>query len=227
MKIRFTYFLFTVIIFFLFVCCRNIQLINGTYSGKQDSHVFVFSTDSTFKYEHHAMWYSESFGIWRNIGNSIYLNSINQIDKLPIEYSKVANKTDSSSVININVNSQGKPQKDYVCLPIINGDIAHFFYAMERGSYSIESDVSIDSIYFNVTKQPFVLRGTGYKMGYDDVKTETIYPHLSLGENIDITIDIIDSLFGYKVFKNEELKIKGSNLIYKVGDKSYKLHLKK
>lgn len=226
MKIRFKYFTLIFFIPFLFFCCSNTRLIYGTYKAKNDSHVFIFSADSTFKYKHYAMWYGESSGTWKKMGNNIYLNSLGQIDKIPIEYVKTTNKKDSNIVVNVMVNSQDKPQKDYICLPIVNGDIASYLYAMVRGSYSIESESLIDSICFNVTKSPFVLRGTGYKMGYDDIKTETIYPDLSIGENIDITINIIDSLFGYRVFKNEVLKIGGDNIIFKEGEKRYKLYLK-
>jgi hypothetical protein len=205
--------------------CSNTQLINGTYIGKHCPHVFIFSADSTFKYEYRAMWYSESSGTWRKEGNFIYLNSSNQIDKIPIEYTKVTSNQDSVVIVNIGVNSQNKPPKDYICWPFVNGNFVYF--DPERGSYSFKSEFFVDSLYFKVNKSPFVFRGTGYKMGYDDVKTETIYPHLSIGENIDVTINIIDSLFGYKVFDNTKLKVKRNKIIFKDGGKINKLSLKK
>lgn len=202
--------------------CSNTRLINGIYRGKDNPHVFIFSTDSTFKYEHNAVWYRESFGTWMKRDNYIYLNSFNQVDKIPITYTKIPSNQDSTVVINIKVNSQNKPQKDYICWPFVNGNFVYF--DPERGSYSFKSEVFVDSIYFKVKKSPFVFRGMGYKMGYDDVKTETIYP---IGESIDVTININDSLFGYRVFKNERLDLKNGKIIFKEGNKKYRLSLKK
>ena len=222
---RYNYIVFLCILNVLLNSCSNTKFILGTYNGKHSPGLFVFSEDSTFRYESRKGCYTESSGTWKKIGDGVYLNSIEQIDKIPIEYTKTKGNKENT-IINVNVNVSDKPQRDYVCFPVVNGDVSSF-YAMERGSYSIESEIPIDSIHFVITKQPFVLRGTGSYGCYEDVKTETIYPHLLLGENIDVTINIIDSLFGYKVFKNEELKIKGDNLIFKEGNKSYKLYLKK
>lgn len=64
-------------------------------------------------------------------------------------------------------------------------------------------------------------------MCYNTVESEKINAELSLGEDINITINIIDSLFGYSVFKNKKLELRRGNLyFYKNGEK-YKLHLKK
>lgn len=205
--------------------CSNTRLINGTYSGKHNPHVFILSADSTFKYEYHAVWYSESSGTWRKAGDIIYLNSFNQTDKIPVEYTKMTNNQDSAIVVNIDVNSQNKPPKDYICWAFINGNFAYF--DPDRGSYSFKSEIPVDSLYFKIKKSPFIFRGTGYKMGYDDVKTETIYPHLSVGESLNVTINIIDSLFGYKVFSDTKLKVKRDKLIFKDKNKTNKLSLRK
>jgi hypothetical protein len=203
--------------------CSNSMTINGMYGGKQTPHVFIFSADSTFKYEYHAMWYSESSGTWQKRKNTICLNSFEQRNKMPLEYTKIENDK-NKAIINIKVDIADKPERDYICFPYVNGKSV--FINPEKGSYSFDYESPADSIYFLIAKRPFILRGTGYKMSYDDIKTETIYPHLSVGESINITINLIDSLFGYKVFKDEKIEIKGGKMFFKEKNKKYKLFLK-
>ena len=211
-----------IILSILLYSCSNSIVINGIYRGNHTPHLFIFSGDSTFKYEYHAMWYSESSGIWQKRKNTIYLNSFEQRSKMPVEYTKIEH---SNKVISVKVNIADKPEKDYICFPYVNGNSV--FINPEKGSYSFDYDFPVDSIYFLIAKRPFVLRGTGYKMSYNDIKTETIYPHLAVGESIDVTINLIDSLFGYKVFNDEKLEIKGGTISFKEKNKKCKLFLMK
>lgn len=204
--------------------CSKILFINGMYSGKGNPHVFVFSEDSTFKYEYHGVWYSESSGTWQKKRNTIFINSFEQRDKMPIEYQKTKNDK-KKAIINVKINISDKPESDYICFPYINGK--SMFEDPEKGSYSFDTKGPVDSICFLIAKRPFILRGTGYKMGYDDVKTKTIYPHMSAGENLDVLVDIVDYLFGYKVFKDEKLELKNGKIIFKERGKKNKLYLKK
>ena len=203
--------------------CKNEIINRGIYGGKNNPHTFVFSEDSTFKYEYYGVWYKKSSGTWEKRDNVIYLSSYNQIDKIPVEYSIITTKEDKPIVININI--QDNDQQDYICFPYINGEIVSF--DPKRGSYSFESEVPIDELYFLIRKAPFVLQGTGIHGGYDDVETERTTPKLSFGDSLSVQVNIIDSLFGYKTFKNEELKIKNGNIIFNNGDKRRKLSLKK
>ncbi len=204
--------------------CNKVFFINGMYRGKDNPHVFIFSEDSTFKYEYRAVWYSESSGTWQKTRDAIYLNSFEQRDKMPIEYVKTKN-TQRETNIKIKINVPDKSERDYICFPYVNDK--SMLENPEKGSYSFDTKVSIDSIYFLVAKRPFVLRGTGYKMSYDDVNTKTIYPHLLVGENLEVTVNIIDSLFGYKVFKDEKLELKNGKIIFKDRGKKNKLYRKK
>jgi hypothetical protein len=222
---KYSYLVFVYVLSILLLdSCTTAHLINGTYSGKQHPHVFIFSEDSTFKYEYRAMWYSESSGTWQKRENKIYLNSFEQRNTIPVDYAKAENNQ-KRVIINVKVNVSDKAEEDYICFPYVNGKSV--IMDPGKGSYSFDSEVSVNNIYFLIAKRPFVLRGTGYKMSYDDVKTETIYPHLSVGESLDVTINIIDSLFGYKVFDNTKLKVKRNKIIFKDGGKINKLSLKK
>ena len=215
----------------IFVCILNILLngcnktlfVDGIYSGKQCPHVFVFSEDSTFKYEYRAAWYKESFGSWQKRESTIRLTSFEQRDKMPVKYVKTKNNN-LKTIINIKVDVSDKSEKDYICFPYVNGKSV--FEDPEKGSYSFGIETPVDSLYFLIAKRPFVLRGTGYKMSYDDIKTETIYPHLTVGESLETTVYIIDSLFGHKVFKDERLEVKNGKVIFKER-KNYQLYLQK
>lgn len=207
----------------LLYSCSSNTLIVGTYSGKSP-HVFILSEDSTFKYEYHNYCYSESFGTWTKKEDAIYLNSFIQIDKIPLEFVKLGNN-DNAIAVNIKVLSHDKPETDYICWPFINDEPCLF--DPERGSFSFTSDIPIDNIYFKIRKSPFVLRGAGSKMCYNDVESEKINIKLSFGEDINIKINIIDSLFGYSVFKNEKLELRRGNLVFSENGVRNKLHLKK
>ena len=212
------------ILFIPLSSCKQTMIISGTYSDK-NSHVFIFSKDSIFQYEYQDYCYSKSSGIWNKKGDFLYLNSFIQIERIPLECVKIKNNTDSDIIVRIEVNSQGKPQTDYICWPFINGKPCLF--DPERGSYSFKSEIPINNICFRIRKSPFIIRGTGSKMCYDDIETETIYPHLSVGENLDVTVNIVDSLFGYTVFKDEKIELKNGKIIFKNREKKNKLYLKK
>jgi hypothetical protein len=220
---KYNYIIFVCILSCLCYSCRNTLVVNGTYIGKQNPHFLTLLEDSTFKYEYRAMWYSESSGTWQKRGNTIYLNSFEQKNEMPIDYETMENNQ-KEVIINIKINASDKPAEDYICFSYVNGNSV--FLEPEKGSYSFDCYVPVDSIYFLIAKRPFVLRGTGYKMSYNDIKTKTLYPHLSVGESMNVTINIIDYLFGYTVFKDKKLESKGEKLIFKDGNKSYKLSLK-
>ena len=62
---------------------------------------------------------------------------------------------------------------------------------------------------------------------YSDVRTDIIYPHLLAGETLEVTVNIVDSLFGYSFFKNEGLKLKNKKIIFQNKGNKYKLYLTK
>ena len=215
-------------LFFLLGSCGVPTFISGKYKGK-NPHVFVFSEDSTFRYECHDVWYSESFGRWRKAGNVICLTSFQQRDRMPVEYMKTEN-SQSKGIVKVKINASDNPERDYICFPYVNG--VPFFSEESldvppRGSYSFNVKELVDSISFVVAKRPFILRGTGYKMTSDDVRTDIIYPHLLAGETLEVTVNIVDSLFGYSFFKNEGLKLKNKKIIFQNKGNKYKLYLTK
>ena len=47
------------------------------------------------------------------------------------------------------------------------------------------------------------------------------------GETLEVTVNIVDSLFGYRFFKNEGLKLKNKKIIFQNKGNKYKLYLTK
>lgn len=153
----------------MLVSCTTTILTNGIYKVKKPPHRFIFFPDSTFHYVYDGIWYKESFGIWNQQGDTVCLNTYDQIDKFPVKFVKTKG-TVGITKVNIAVDITDKPD-NYTCYPVVNGQKMDYTLA-NNGSYSIELDVSIDSLSFIVAKNRYPLRGTGYLMGYDDVKTE-------------------------------------------------------
>ena len=213
------------VIFVIFISCSDSVLINGTYNNKQHPFEFTFSEDSTFRYVSRHGCYTESSGTWFKSGDFIYLNSTEQIDSISVKFHKTTGNK-KNTLVNVKVNVPENPERDYICYPIINGN-KDYIFAMERGSYIIESESPIHSLYFIITKSPFVLRGTGPYGCFNDIKTETIFPSLAIGDDIYVTINILDELFGYHVFKNDKLEIKKGKINFKYKNKDYRLTLKK
>lgn len=216
--------IFIITFFWVMSSCSHEMIIGQLYNSKKSSHNFIFNMDSTFSYRYKNGCYKESSGHWFRKGNSVCLNTDVQLEKIPIEYKKRKGDSESLSVVNVTVNMPAEYIKDYICFPFVNKEVLVNY--PERGSFSFRSKVPIDSIYFLVSKVPLLVQGPGIYGCFDDMKTERIYPKLFVGEDLDITINIVDSLFSYKVLKNKELQIKKRALIFKENKHRYKLTLK-
>ena len=97
---------------------------------------------------------------------------------------------------------------------------------VKRGNYCLSLDESIGNIYFEIEKQPETLeRRTFYRL-----KTEKVNIPMQPNESFTINIVLNDSLFSYRIFDNEILKINDKKLIFKDSEdnnKTNKLYLKK
>jgi hypothetical protein len=147
------------------------------------------------------------------------LNTPMQTTSFPLEYHVERGGTDGAT-ISIRVDAGGNSAEDYLCLPVINGiNVAK--YPLHRGSYTMTAPSHIATLSFIVKKNSSTWRGTGIMMGYNDVMTDTICLHSADLKCMRVTINIIDSLFGYKVFKDEALMLKRRSLQFKAKGKNY------
>jgi hypothetical protein len=199
-------------------CITPVEI--GRYWSKKGDMLTLLS-DSTFRYESNRMWYEESSGVWNVKNHSIVLNTNFQVDHLPLEYQIEKGKSDGA-IVSIKVNAGEGDADDYLCIPVINDTIVAR-YPLHRGSYVMTAPSRIGTLSFVVRKAPAVLRGTGYKMGYNDVPTDTIRLHATDIKHISVTVHVIEPVFGYKVFKDEVLKIGHHSLLLKRGEKTYRL----
>jgi hypothetical protein len=101
---------------------------------------------------------------------------------------------------------------------------------VKRGNYCLCIDETIDSIYFMIKKRPKFFEWIGGAANHPYYILETEHKHTGskAGEIINVTVNLNDSLFSYKVFNNTELKIRGNKLIFKDSEeKNKKNKLKK
>jgi hypothetical protein len=97
---------------------------------------------------------------------------------------------------------------------------------IKRGSYCLSFNESVKSIYFEIEKRPEKLE---YRTYYR-LKTECVNTLIQSGELLTIDILVNDSLFSYRIFDNEVLKINDKKLIFKdkeENNKTNKLYLNK
>ncbi|GHT67056.1 hypothetical protein AGMMS50239_29580 [Bacteroidia bacterium] len=100
---------------------------------------------------------------------------------------------------------------------------------IKRGSYCFYADKPFDCLYFKIKKQPKTIWSTAYTVYYT-LHTEKIKIPVQSGELVKVSICLNDSLFSYRIFDNEVLKIKGNKLIFKdkeKNNKTNKLYLNK
>ena len=196
----------------------------GEYHNPRASYYITLFADSTFEYRSNATnCYIESFGRWRRQDNAIYLNSNIRKERFSMQMQKTQGNS-SVSVINIDMNVPVEVKKDYICYPYWNDRLLIGY--PERGSYSYSATVPIDSLRFTVYKIPLLIAGFGPKSCFHEVKTEVVTPQLAVGENLNVMINVIDSLFSYQVFNETKLKIGKNVVIFPIGKKKYKLKLK-
>jgi hypothetical protein len=158
------------------------------------------------------------------------LNSYCQNRIFPIIYT-IDSCNNDAIIINVNIAlkgiNNGCPEfasvNDYICTPIID-DVYELQYQVD-GNYSFSLPKPIKKIKFEVYKSPNQFCYTN--PFFESVKTELIDIPISHGNRLYVSIEVIDSLFNYQIFKNEKLKIKNGKVIFKDGGKSYKLYLKK
>jgi hypothetical protein len=213
-KMKNVIYLYAFLVSIFLVSCQTPAFVCGVYRNNQ-SDEFIFHPDSTFTYKYHGFWYKESSGLWTLTGNLLYINSTLQQNKFLIKYNTKDAQQHVATTVNIEIDAPDEHRNDYFCYPIINGKLV-VAYPVKRGNYSIQYAADINKISFLISKHPsvFSFRGTGIKMCYDDIETETIYPHISTGGVLDVNIRIVDSLFGYKVFNNSRLRIKKNKVIF-------------
>ena len=199
------------------------------------AHNFVINADSTFNYFYIVMGDTEKYssGTWKQIDrNTIILNSDVQSNIIPLNI-EVTSSDNKNPMINLKLVVPGKNGKEYRVTPqyaIGNSYVDNFLPDSGRYSYEETNYYSNEhELFFKVSKEPReLIPGRGRKEYYL-LETEHKKITLNDGDIVDITVSVPDSLFSYRVFNSEKIKVDGKKLIFKDKEdknKTNKLHIK-
>ena len=201
--------------------CYTITNIADTYSSRNSLHTIVLNTDSTFNYFYNIEELKVnkySCGKWSWIHrNKILLNSNVQSNIIPLDI-EVIKSNNKNTIINVDLSVPGKDEKDYRCVPYVAliEDIwyePNSLFIPNRGKYSYNSSNPINELFFNVVKEPRLIEFPSkeyYKLDTERKKITT-----NVGDIIHVKIEVPDSLFSYRLFDSEIIKIHGRKLIFK------------
>jgi hypothetical protein len=198
--------------------CKS-SFIIGTYQDKNNSHKckFVFRSDSTFDYYYIVAGDADmhSSGKWKiKNGNAIELNSTVQNSTLPIGISILPTKGKHYGY-NVDMNILDNNKRNYRAMPFCDSfHIPHTLFFADRGSYEFTTWNPIDTLYFKVVKDPLVLERLGPSRVYNELVTEKKVLHLNCGDSVQVIINVVDSLFSYKIFKRTTIQLGKHKLIY-------------
>jgi len=195
----------------LLYSCSSNREITGKYSSTNSPYAFQFNKDSTFTYgylEFHS--YEYSTGWWRKINrNHILLNSIIQYTIIPLEIQKLnSNDEKQPDFLSVEINIKGMNLADYRCLIFINDslDLVKRCDSISK----IKLKKPINSLFFKFIQEPVKI--TTDLFSYNPLITEKLYPEKIDLYNSKIRIAFNDSLFAYKIFNDELIKVKNNKV---------------
>lgn len=192
--------------------CGVTGSMEGKYASGTIPSCFQFNKDSTYIYEFRKFHvYEYSTGRWTKSGkNKVVLNSDRKSVVVPMTVVESGCKQANKSVLSFNLNIKGKLQlADYGCEVYVNGN---FFCLRRCDSLSV---LSLNSVVKNVclkfTKTPLTILSTLISL---PLSTDIYYPKKKGCTNLSISIAFSDSLFSYRPFINEVIKVHKNYLKY-------------
>lgn len=199
------------IILSLYCCTTNVKIV-GKYASKETPNCFQFKDDSTFIYVFRKFHlYEYSTGSWRKIKNNrIEINSTIKNTILPLKTLEHGIGNLQKSELSIVLRQPtGIQLKDYKCEIYINDN----FYDVKRcDSLSfVQINTRINSIYLKFFKDPVVVTTD---IIYLPIITEKYEVKSNSVVNLVIEVSIDNSLFSYKTFNNELIKVKKGSIKY-------------
>ena len=241
-------FLFYLLLVIITCSCKSTTYTPGTYlSSFKDSphgldiytaHKFVLNADSTFNYSYIVIGEVEKYssGTWMQINsNTILLNSNIHSKIIPLDVD-VISSDNKDITINLKLTVPGKDEKDYRATPqyaIVEDKWYEPSFDPDRGSYSYEETNYYSNnheLFFKVSKEPRIFIPGRGKKEYYMLETECKKITTNDGDIVNITISVPDSLFSYRVFDSERIKVDEKKMIFKDSEdnnKTNKLYLKK
>ena len=189
------------------------------------AHKFVFNADSTFNYSYIVIGDAEKYssGTWKQIDkNTIVLNSNVQSNIIPLNV-EIVPSDNKNPMINFKLIVPGKEEKEYRATPqyaMIEDKLYVPNFDPDRGSYSYEITNYYSNnheLFFKVSKEPRIVERIGTRPYKEYYILETEHKKITTndGDIINVTVIVPDSLFSYRVFNTEKIKVDGKNLIFK------------
>lgn len=202
----------------IIACNTYPKIKSGGYLAYK-AKAFIFSSDSTFVYKESIDRIST--GKWSLLkNNTLILNSKKQ-SRLALLKAEVMLGNNKQTKISVKLNVYERNDEDYVCRPVIDGKISDLYTGV--GSYSFYLDRAIDSLYFILEKRPQQVEVLGMQQpDYYAINTNHITLNYTTGDEVILHISLTDSLFSYRIFTDEKLKIKNNEIIFSDKEKKVK-----
>lgn len=193
---------FMLLLFSIYACRSTIQL-PGDYSSNNVSYSFILNADSTFIYRYKYQFaYEYSQGTWFEFSRKrVVLNSRVKDRAVPLQVYGLDNDgIDSVNYFSISVNLSDNDLKYYQCLIFINDTLYGKRSCDSLSSITIASPVR--DIYFKISAD--IRKPT---RSLDTLCTVKYFTKSFNANKKQVDIIINDSLFNYRVFDNDILKV--------------------
>ena len=215
----------------LYGCSSNV-MITGQYGAKSNPDFFRFNAESTYYYKYNAYHVSEySSGKWVQTNKkTVLLNSSIQSRSIPLKIKQNSDSVNTGYNIELNFDTV-LDLKNYKCAVFINDTLyslkgSGLIIPTRLGFNEFEKELNVSDIFFRYTRCDSLLslkvNNPIKSIFFKIIKFEINSTHLTRqpletekyilvsnnNKNLNIRISLKDSLFNYRVFKNEKLKVR-------------------
>jgi hypothetical protein len=200
--------LYLVLFTFLLSGCFSNKEIAGVYSSSKSPFSLTLRDDSTFSYRYKFQFaYEYSEGTWSRIGkNKIILNSYIKSRIIPLQVEENifnGDKTDSN-ILSVDVGMPDKEKSFYQCSVYIN----YTLYSKKRcDSLSVLVNKPVSNFLFAINANEVIPNRF-----IDTLYTEKFSTKKTIGNKLKVRFLYNDSLFNYRVFDNEVVKVSKKGL---------------
>jgi hypothetical protein len=200
--------LYLVLTALLLLGCFSNKEITGVYSSIKSPFSLTLREDSTFSYRYKFQFaYEYSEGTWSRIGkNKIILNSYTKSRIIPLQVEENFFNEDksNSNLLSVDVGMPDKEKSFYRCSVYINDTL----YSKKRcDSLSILVNKPISNFLFAINADEVIPNRF-----IDTLYTEKFSTKKTIGNKLKVTFLYNDSLFNYRVFNNEVVKVSKKGL---------------
>jgi hypothetical protein len=197
---------------FLIFCISSCAIkpqVSGKYFSKKSPHKFQIKPDSTFIYEYGLIsLYQHSTGKWKLEGKNLILNSSIKSTIVSIEIVKIEQIAPKNNILSFELKTTGNLKlEDYECAVYLNDNIE--YHKRCDTLSNIFADFPINKIQVYFSRNPKEVRTT---LTHPAVMTNTYLPDIQVGQKIQMRITVNDSLFYYRAFKNDILKVRKNRI---------------